>query len=127
MSKPKTKKILIEYTQIDSVPYENNKMKIAKNAPKYNKHKEVYLYELFFHDCLKNKIKDMLCSNFASYQFYDSFLIELSHDEFDEIKYLFEQESELEKAMASDEMHRMLLFLNASVKMAQLDPKFWEA
>lgn len=123
----KNKKIFVEYLTIDAIPYENNKMRIAKNFPKYDKYKHVFLYELFYHDFLQDKIKNVLSQNFCDYQFYDSFLIEITNDEFNEIKYMFEKESDLEKAWRSDEMNRMLLFLNASVKMAQKDPKMWEA
>jgi len=35
-----------------------------------------------------------LSKNFNDYQFYDSFLIELTNEQFNEIKYLFEKESE---------------------------------
>lgn len=121
----KNKKIFVEYLQIDATPYENNKMRISKNFPKYDKYKELFLYELFYHDFLEEKIKNVLSDNFKDYQFYDSFLIELTTEQFNEIKYLFEKESDLEKAWRSDEMNRMLLFLNASVKMAQKDPKMW--
>lgn len=120
------KKIFVEYLTIDAIPYENNRMRIAKNFPKYDKFKEVFLYELFYHDFLKDKIKNMLSKNFNDYQFYDSFLIELTPEEFSEIKYLFDQDSELEQTKKYDEMNRMLLFLNTSVKIAQKDTKMWE-
>ena len=125
MAKQKSKKIFIEYLEIDAIPYENNRMRIANNPPKYDNYKELYLYELFYHDFLKEKIKNMLSSNFKDYQFYDSFFIELTNKEFNEIKYLFEEKSELEQAKNSDEINRMLLFLNTSVKIAQKDIKFW--
>ena len=86
----------------------------------------IFLYELFYHDFLKDKIKNMLSKNFNDYQFYDSFLIELTPEEFSEIKYLFDQDSELEQTKKYDEMNRMLLFLNTSVKIAQKDTKMWE-
>ncbi len=46
----KNKKIFVEYLTIDNEIYENNKMRIALNAPKYDKYKELFLYELFYHD-----------------------------------------------------------------------------
>ena len=125
MAKQKNKKIFFEYMQIDSVCYENNIVRISKNFPKYDKFKELYLYELFYYDFLENKIRKMLSSNFRDCQFYDSFLIELTHDEFNNIECLFDTESDFNTAKKNDETNRMLFFLNASVKMAQNDCKFW--
>ena len=122
----KNKKIFVEYLTVENEIYENNKMRIASNPPKYDKYKELFLYELFYHDFLEDKIKNMLSKNFNDYQFYDSFLIELTPEEFSEIKYLFDQDSELEQTKKYDEMNRMLLFLNISVKIAQKDTKMWE-
>jgi len=122
----KSRKIFIEYLTIDNEKYENNKIRIACNSPRYDEYKELFLYELFYHDFLENRIRDVLSKNFYDYQFYDSFLVQLTIDEFNEMKYLFEQQSELEKMITSDEMNRMLLFLNASVKMAQKEPGFWD-
>ena len=80
----KNKKIFVEYNTIDNEVYENNKMRIALNAPKYDKYKELFLYELFYHDFLEEKIRNMLSKNFNNYQFYDSFLIELTNEQFKE-------------------------------------------
>ena len=120
------KRIFFEYLEINNEIYENNKVRISKDAPKYEKFKEFYLYELFYYPCLEEKIKNALSSNFKDYQFYDSFLITLSDEEFQEILPIFSEESDLEKSKSNDELNRMLLFLNTSVKIAQTDPKFWE-
>ena len=122
----KNKKIFVEYLTIENEIYENNKIRIACNAPKYDSYKELFLYELFYHDFLQEKIKNTLCNNISDHQFYDSFLIQLTENEFNEIKYLFNEESELEKSKKSDELNRMLLFLNTSVKIAQREPKMWD-
>lgn len=118
----KNKKIFVEYQTINNEIYENNKMRIAKNAPKYDKYKEVFLYELFYHDFLKEKIKSMLSSNFKDYQFYDSFLIELTDKQFNEIRYLFEEESDLEKVKWEDDYS----MINLAISALKCDPKFWE-
>lgn len=122
----KNKKIFIEYLEIDSIPYENNRVRIAHTPPKYIDYKELYLYELFYYDFLEEKIKNMLSENFRDYQFFDSFIVTLTQDEFNQIKPLFKEQSDLEKSKSSDELNRMLLFLNTSVKIAQKDPKMWE-
>ena len=118
----KNKKIFIEYLTIDNEKYENNKVRISKNYPRYDKYKELFLYELFYHDFLEEKIKDMLSKNFHDYQFYDSFLIELTNKEFDEIKYLFEKESDLEKEKWENDYS----MVNLAISALKCDPKFWE-
>jgi hypothetical protein len=118
----KNKKIFFEYVQINSVPYENNKVRISKNFPKYDKYKELFLYELFYHDFLEEKIKNTLCRNFNDYQFYDSFLIELTNGQFDEIKYLFDKESDLEKEKWENDYS----MINLAISALKCDPKFWE-
>ena len=118
----KTKKIFVEYLTIDNEIYENNKMRIAHNPPKYDKFKELFLYELFYYDFLEEKIKNMLSHNFNDYQFYDSFLIDLTSKEFDEIKDLFNQESDLEKEKWENDYS----LLNLYISFKKNDPKFWE-
>ena len=118
----KNKKIFVEYLTIDNEIYENNKMRVAKNAPKYDEYKELYLYELFYYDFLEEKIKNMLSHNFNDYQFYDSFLIDLTSKEFDEIKDLFNQESDLEKEKWENDYS----LLNLDISFKKNDPKFWE-
>jgi hypothetical protein len=118
----KNKKIFVEYLTINNEIYENNKMRIAKNFPKYDKYKELFLYELFYHDFLKEKIKNMLSSNFYDVQFYDSFLIQLTEEEFDEIQYLFEQESDLEKEKWENDYS----MVNLAISVLRCDPKFWD-
>ena len=128
MAKQKNKKIYVEYLEIDCEKYEQNRMRIAKNNPKYDDFKYIYLYELFNHKFLEEKIKNQVINNFSDHQFYDSFFIQLDNKEFDEIQYLFKDDfkSDLELCKTNDDTNRMLLFLNASVKIAQKDPKFWE-
>lgn len=116
------KKIFIEYLTIDNEKYENNKVRIAKNHPRYDKYKELFLYELFYHEFLEEKIKDMLSKNFHDYQFYDSFLVQLTNEEFKEIEYLFENESDLEK----DKWERDVSMLNLAINTLRNDPRFWE-
>ena len=116
------KKIFIEYLSIDNEIYENNKMRIAKNQPNYDEFKEVFLYELFYYDFLEEKIKNMLSRNFNDYQFYDSFLIDLTSKEFDEVKDLFTQESDLEKEKWENDYS----LLNLDISFKKNDPKFWE-
>ena len=116
------KKIFIEYLSIDNEIYENNKMRISKNQPNYDQFKELYLYELFYYDFLEEKIKNMLSHNFNDYQFYDSFLIDLTSKEFDEIKDLFNQESDLEKEKWENDYS----LLNLYIRFKKNDPKFWE-
>ena len=94
----KGKNIFIEYVTIDNEVYEKNKMRIARNYPKYDKFKDVYLYELFQFDFLEDKIRNLLQQNILKdYQFYDSFLIKLTDKEMIMIEDLFSQESDLEK------------------------------
>ena len=118
----KNKKIFIEYLTIDNEIYENNKMRIAKNPPKYDDYKELFLYELFYYDFIEEKIRKTLSSNFKDYQFYDSFLISLTNDEFKQIKNIFEEESDLEK----DKWQRDVSMLNLAINTLKNDPKFWE-
>lgn len=118
----KNKKIFVEYLTIDNEIYENNKMRIALNAPKYDKYKELFLYELFYHDFLQDKIKNTLSKNFNEYQFYDSFLIELTSEQFNEIKYLFNNESDLEKEKWADSYSLFKVLRD----VYKLNPKFWE-
>src|SRR5574344_387734 len=122
------KKISIEYASIDNEIYENNIVRISKDYPTFDKYKELYLYELFNHEFLEQKIRLQLMRNFTSYQFYDSFILQLTDIEFEEIKYMFADnfKSDLELVKSNDELNRMLLFLNTSVKIAQKDPKMWE-
>ena len=118
----KCKKIYVEYLEIECIKFENNRMRIAKNYPKYDDYKELYLYELFHHEFLEEKIKNQLSRNFSDYQFYDSFLIELSDREFQEIKSLFEEESDLEK----EKWERDVAMLNLAIHVARNDTKTWE-
>lgn len=122
MTKQRNRKIFVEYQTIDNEKYENNRMRIASNAPKYDKYKEVFLYELFYHDFLEEKIKKTLSNNFNTYQFYDSFLIELTTEQFNEIKYLFETESDLEKEKWENDYS----MVNLAISALKCDPKFWE-
>ena len=116
------KRIFIEYCTIENEIFENNRMRISKNNPKYDKFKEVFLYELFYHDFLEQKIRNVLYKNFSDYQFYDSFFIELTDKEFNEIKYIFEQESDLEK----DKWEKDYSMLNLAINTLRTDPKFWD-
>lgn len=118
----KNKKIFVEYLTIDNEIYENNKIRISKNFPKYDKYKELFLYELFYHDFLEDKIKNTLSKNFNDYQFYDSFLIELTNEQFNEIKYLFEKESDLDKEKWENDYS----MINLAISALKCDPKFWE-
>ena len=118
----KNKKIFVEYLTIDNEVYENNKMRIAKNPPKYDNYKELFLYELFYYDFLEEKIKNILSSNFKDYQFYDSFIIELTNSEFEQIKPIFTQESYLEKEKWENDYS----MVNLAISALKCDPKFWE-
>lgn len=122
MTKEKSRKIFIEYLTIDSEVYENNKVRIAYNVPRYDKYKELFLYELFYYDFLEEKIKNMLCKNVNDYQFFDSFLIQITESQFDEIKHLFDTESDLDKEKWENDYS----MVNLAISALKCDPKFWE-
>ena len=115
------KKIYFKYHTIDNPTYENNHVSIARTPPRYNDSKDLYLYELLFHECLEYKIKRQLSDNFNDYQFYDSFIITLTEEEYLEIKYLFEDKSVYEQ----DEFDRNLYFFKLKLDLIRLDPKSW--
>ncbi len=71
---------------------------------------------------LEDKIRNTLSKNFNDYQFYDSFLIELTNEQFNEIKYLFEKESDLEKEKWENDYS----MVNLAISALKCDPKFWE-
>jgi len=115
------KRIYLEYKTIDNEIYENNHMRIAKNPPKYDDYKELYLYEIFQYDFLQAKIKEKLSQNFMSYQFYDSFLITLTNEEYDLIQPLFEEKSQLE----DEKFGKELFLFKIKLDKHRNDPKFW--
>lgn len=119
----KGKNIFIEYVTIDNEIYEKNKMRIARNYPKYDKFKDVYLYELFQFDFLEDKIRNLLQQNILKdYQFYDSFLIKLTDKEIIMIEDLFSHESDLEKENWENDYS----MVNLAISALKCDPKFWE-
>ena len=115
------KRIQIEYMSIDNEIYENNHIRIAKNPPRYDDYKELYLYELFYYDFLEDKIRDKLSKNFMQYQFYDSFIITLTNEEFDIILPLFEEKSQLEY----EKFGKELFLFKIKLEKARNDPKYW--
>lgn len=115
------KRIFFEYCEINNEIYQNNRIRIAKNPPKYDDFKYFYLWELFNHDFLEDKIKNQLSSNFKDYQFYDSFMITLSNEQYDEMSYLFEEKSQYEE----DEFGKELFLFKIKLDKARNNPKMW--
>lgn len=115
------KRIYFEYLEINNEVYQNNRVRIARKPPRYDDYKDFYLWELFNHDFLEDKIKNCLSSNFHQYQFYDSFIITLNDEQFEEISYLFEEKSQLEE----DEFGKELFLFKVQIAKARNNPKMW--